>query len=338
MIRGLYTSASGMLALQNKHESLANNLANINTPGFKQDLALMRSFPEQLISRVRDNTGPDIPGIPNMGGQAAMIGRLNTGVYMSEALPVFSQGDIEETHNPYDVALMDNIQPDEVGNERRLFYSVAPIDDLTQPADDGNIRFTRNGNWSVNAEGYLVTAEGYYVLDNANMAIQVNKNPDDSTAAANENAGKNLRIDDKGKLWIEYLENTPGQPTATRLEELNATLGLNVIADPSRKLVREGSDRYRLDGQFDVANDVEKIETALQADIDALANNVYNDPKVRGRYGVQQGWQERSNVDPAQTITSMMSVLRAYEANQKVITTIDGTLEKAANELGRVNG
>ncbi len=298
----------------------------------------MRSFPEQLISRVRDNTGPDIPGIPNMGGQAAMIGRLNTGVYMSEALPVFSQGDIEETHNPYDVALMDNIQPDEVGNERRLFYSVAPIDDLTQPADDGNIRFTRNGNWSVNAEGYLVTAEGYYVLDNANMAIQVNKNPDDSTAAANENAGKNLRIDDKGKLWIEYLENTPGQPTATRLEELNATLGLNVIADPSRKLVREGSDRYRLDGQFDVANDVEKIETALQADIDALANNVYNDPKVRGRYGVQQGWQERSNVDPAQTITSMMSVLRAYEANQKVITTIDGTLEKAANELGRVNG
>lgn len=298
----------------------------------------MRSFPEQLISRVRDNTGPDIPGIPNMGGQAAMIGRLNTGVYMSEALPVFTQGDIEETHNPYDVALMDNIQPDEDGNERRLFYSVAPIDDLTQPADDGNIRFTRNGNWSVNAEGYLVTAEGYYVLDNANMAIQVNKNPNDSTAAANENAGKNLRIDDKGKLWIEYLENTPGQPTATRLEELNATLGLNVIADPSRKLVREGSDRYRLDGQFDVANDVEKIETALQADIDALANNVYNDPKVRGRYGVQQGWQERSNVDPAQTITSMMSVLRAYEANQKVITTIDGTLEKAANELGRVNG
>lgn len=146
MIRGLYTSASGMLALQNRQESLANNLANINTPGFKQDVGVMRAFPEQLLSRMNDQEGLDVPGVPTMPGQPAIIGRLHTGVYMSEALPNFAQGDIEETRNPYDLALMDNIQPDQDGNERRLFYSVARIEDVTQPAQEEDIRYTRNGN------------------------------------------------------------------------------------------------------------------------------------------------------------------------------------------------
>ncbi|GAB1530819.1 MULTISPECIES: flagellar hook-basal body protein [Brevibacillus] len=331
MIRGLYTSASGMLALQNRQESLANNLANINTPGFKQDVGVMRAFPEQLLSRMNDKEGLDVPGIPTMPGQPAIIGRLNTGVYMSEALPNFAQGDIEETRNPYDLALMDNIQPDQNGNERRLFYSVARIKqaNLAQPVQEEDIRYTRNGNWSVNNAGYLVTAEGYHVLDNRNQAIRINKN-DASNAQPNENAGKNVKIDEKGKLWNEYFNSGTGE---TVLDDMNIELGLNVITDPS-KLMREGNNVFRYEGDFAIQG----IQAAEQDDQDALTRGDYDVSKVKGRYGTQQGWRERSNVDPAQTMTSMMSVLRAYEANQKVITTIDGTLEKAVNEIGRVNG
>ncbi|MCK9911755.1 flagellar basal body protein, partial [Microbacteriaceae bacterium K1510] len=88
-----YTSAAGMLAMQRRQDVLANNLANINTPGYKQDDGVLRAFPEQLLSRMRDPEGPTVDGMPNFSGQPAVIGRLNSGVYLSEALPNFSQGD-----------------------------------------------------------------------------------------------------------------------------------------------------------------------------------------------------------------------------------------------------
>ncbi|MED1952311.1 flagellar hook-basal body protein [Brevibacillus centrosporus] len=322
MIRGLYTSASGMLALQNRQESLANNLANVNTPGFKQDMGVMRAFPEQLISRIRDQEGPDIAGYPNLDGQAAVIGRLNSGVYMSEALPLFKQGDITETRNPFDVALLDNLQPDQDGNERRLFYSVAKLEDAAQPAQPEDVRYTRNGNWNVNSDGYLVTADGYYVLDNDRQAIRVN---DPVTGL---NIGQGLKISRLGELQYE-------DPATKDLVTMpnNLRLGLNVVTDP-QKLVREGTNIFRYEGD----GEVEALDEAEANDQAAIAAGQYTVPTIAGRYGTQQGWIERANVDPMQTVTSMMSALRAYEANQRVITTIDGTMEKAANEIGRVNG
>lgn len=307
MIRGLYTAASGMLSLQRKQDSLANNLANINTPGYKQDVGVMRAFPEQLLSRIRDQEGPDIQGMPQMGGQAVPIGRLHTGVYMSEALPVFRQGDIAETRDPYDVALMDNIQPDEEGNERRLFFSVARLaDPATDTAEPEQLRYTRNGNWSVNADGYLVTPDGYYVLNNENQAIRVN-DPD----FPDQSAGHTLEITANGAL---FYRNNAGEQVPLN----DQSLGIKVLTNP-QQMVREGTNVYRYTGEGQPAN-------------------VGDDPENTGFYGVKQGWLERSNVDPAQTMTDMMTVLRAYEANQRIITTVDGTMEKAANEIGRVNG
>lgn len=322
MIRGLYTSASGMFALQQRQEALANNLANINTPGFKQDVGVMRAFDEQLISRIRDQEGPDIKGMPSLPGQAPVIGRLNTGVYMSEAIPIFRQGDIAETGNRHDVALLDNLQPDEQGNERRLFFSVARLDDPTQPAQQDDIRYTRNGSWTVNADGYLVTADGYYVLDNQNMAIRV-------IGEEGDNLAQRLVINEAGELMYESAD--PDNPGLIALN--NQRLGLAVVTNPLQ-LVREGTGIFRWEGNGQPVS----LEEAEAEDQAALAAGEYDVPRIAGRYGTKQGWIERANVDPAQTVTDMMSVLRAYEANQRVLTTIDGTLEKAANEIGRVNG
>lgn len=282
----------------------------------------MRAFPEQLISRIHDQEGPDIAGYPNLDGQAAVIGRLNSGVYMSEALPLFKQGDITETRNPFDVALLDNLQPDQDGNERRLFYSVAKLEDAAQPAQPEDVRYTRNGNWSVNSDGYLVTADGYYVLDNDRQAIRVN---DPVTGL---NIGQGLKISRLGELQYE-------DPVTKDLVTMpnNLRLGLSVVTDPL-KLVREGTNIFRYEGE----GQIEALDEAEANDQAAIAAGQYTVPTVAGRYGTQQGWIERANVDPMQTITSMMSALRAYEANQRVITTIDGTMEKAANEIGRVNG
>lgn len=306
-----------MLALQRRQETLANNLANINTPGYKQDEGVLRSFPEQLISRIRDAEGPDVQGLPNFTGQPVTIGRLHTGVYLSEALANFAQGDITETNNPYDVALLDNLEPVDMNGqavERRLFFSVARMEDPTQPvADPAQIRYTRNGNWMVNQEGYLVTADGYYVLDHANRSIRVNSDP--NITGNGVNVGGKLKVSETGELLMPDPNGAEGQYIPLD-PATSPRLGLKVVTDPSQ-LVREGNNLYRWEGQ--------------NAPIDVTA-----DPTLEGFYGVKQGWSERSNVDAMQTTTDMMTVLRAYEANQRVITTLDGTMDKAVNEIGRV--
>lgn len=320
MIRGLYTSASGMLALQRRQETLANNLANINTPGYKSDEGIIRSFPEQLLARIRDQEGPTIDGLPNMGGQPAIIGRLHTGVYMPEALANFKQGDIEQTDSPYDVALTDNLPPIEVDGKmvkQTMLYSVARLDDPQQPATADQVRYSRNGQWSISRDGYMVTADGYYVLDSQNRAIRLEGVLD--PAGNPINVGQNLKISSEGELTVMTKDpdtntdiNIPLDPNGP------VRLGLKVVADPDQ-LVREGNNLYRWEGQGEPV---------------AVEGN----PDFDGYFAVRQGWVERSNVDASQTMTEMLTALRAYEANQRVMTTIDATLDKAVNEIGRVNG
>ena len=57
MFRGVYTATSGMIATQRKQEMLTQNLANLNTPGYKADQTVLRAFPDLLIQRIRDQQG-----------------------------------------------------------------------------------------------------------------------------------------------------------------------------------------------------------------------------------------------------------------------------------------
>lgn len=326
MIRGLYTAASGMLAMQRRQEALSNNLANINTPGYKEDEGVIRAFPEQLLSRIRDKEGPDVQGWPNFTGQPVPIGKLHTGAYMPEALPIFTQGDIEETKQPYDLALTDNLPADPnnpiVVNGKevkpRLFFAVAKATDPLQPVDPANIRYTRNGSFSVNPQGYLVTQDGYNVLDRRGVPIVIN-NVDYRGDGTKVNFAGNVKITETGAIYIPD-PDSPGEP----LIQLNqpdgtpARIGMKVVNNPYQ-LVREGNNVFRWEGQ-------------------GQPTNADDNPDYNGYYAVRQGWIERANVDPNRTMTDMMSVLRAYEANQRVLSTIDDTLGKAANDIGRVSG
>ncbi|WP_232697873.1 flagellar hook-basal body protein [Brevibacillus daliensis] len=299
MIRGLYTAASGMTSLQNRQEALSNNLANVNTPGYKQTEGVLRTFPEELILRMNDQDESIVKGYPIPGVTPAPVGRLAHGVYMQEAIPVFSQGDIAQTYSPFDVAFTDNLEipqdAEEYNNkpiQPKMFISVARMGDPTQAAEDDTIRLTRNSSWNVSEQGYLVTNDGYYLLDRANRPIQINNGTD--TLNGTFQVGANGRV--------------------TLSNNTNADLNLVSVTNPYQ-LLREGNNLYR-------ADDPDNVVALGAAD--------------EGRYALRQGWQERSNVDPTRTTTDMMMVLRAYEANQRVISTLDGTLEKAANEIGRV--
>lgn len=160
MLRGFYTAASGMVAQQRHQEALGNNIANMNTPGYKADQAAIRSFPEMLIQARGNKQLPVSRNLKVPTNQ--LIGSINTGAYVQEFVPDFSQGGLRETGLETDFALIQAEVPDENGG---LFFRVQNA--------DGQERLTRNGNFTIDGEGYLVTTQGYYVLNVLGEPIQV---------------------------------------------------------------------------------------------------------------------------------------------------------------------
>ncbi|ASF40874.1 flagellar biosynthesis protein FlgC [Halobacillus halophilus] len=163
MLRGFYTAASGMLANQRMQETLSNNMSNVNTPGYKADQGTMRAFPELLIEQMGSRKLPGSASSRNIPVQHP-VGSLNTGVYMQEAVPAFTQGDLRETGVATDLALLQRNVPDESGS---VFFDVQN--------EAGEPRYTRNGNFTVDGEGFLTTNQGNYVLDQSGNPIETNR-------------------------------------------------------------------------------------------------------------------------------------------------------------------
>ncbi|MDF2648627.1 MAG: flagellar basal body rod protein [Paenibacillus sp.] len=297
MLRGLYTAAAGMISEQRRHDTITNNIANINSPGFKQGNALSRSFPEMLISTIRGG----------QGASTAPLGRMSLGVFSEESISIHAQGDLQETQNPFDFALVSKIQvPGMTFDASGKF--VSPDGERTfQPQAlftvlnaDGEQRYSLNGKFTVDTAGQLVNANGNFVLGRDGQPLLLI-----------DGAGQpihSFKVTDKGEFLdgngLPLLGPT-GQPVGLMLSR----------AENPNLLLREGNGLLR-------------INPGDEATVTQVA--------VGDQVEVRQGFIERSNVDSAQSMVDMMSALRAYEANQKVIQSYDKSMEKAANEVGRV--
>jgi flagellar basal-body rod protein FlgG len=144
---GLYTSASGLMTSMFRMDTASNNLANIDTPGFKVDHAAVK-----LRASVREEDG--IANLPSN----ALLERLGSGTLLMPVQTSFSQGNLRKTGNSLDVAI-----------EGDGFLAVR-----TGTSGDASerIRLTRDGRMTLNAEGRLVTAaDGLPVLDTADQPI-----------------------------------------------------------------------------------------------------------------------------------------------------------------------
>lgn len=131
MLRGIYTAASGMIAQGLRTDVLANNLANVDTTGYRRQTSQVEAFPEMLLMRLeKANYTP--------------VGKLGTGTIVSGTYSSFMPGRIQHTGNPLDVAL------DGPG----FFVIDTP----------GQRSYTRDGSFTVNAAGWLVTKDGFRVL------------------------------------------------------------------------------------------------------------------------------------------------------------------------------
>lgn len=184
MFKGFYTVASGMIAQQRKTEIITNNMSNANTPGFKADQATIRSFPDMLLTAVGKSS---IQTDENINARTLQeIGSVNTGIYLQETLANHAQGTIIETNNSTDIALIDGTFPidEESGNRGTIFFR------MEHP--EGGEAYTRNGNFTLDAQGYLVNGNGYYVLSDTGERISV---PND-----------NFVLSDDGSISVDNVE------------------------------------------------------------------------------------------------------------------------------------
>lgn len=136
MIRGFYTSVSGLIALQNDQEVTTNNIVNANNTGYKKRELTKSSFEDVMISNRQKLLGDKY--VKNN------IGNLNLGVKINDVETVFTQGAFKSTDNPTDFAI-----------DGRGFFV----------AQNGNQEvYTRDGNFKINEQGYLITNDGCQVM------------------------------------------------------------------------------------------------------------------------------------------------------------------------------
>ena len=136
MIRGLYTSVSGLITLQNEQEVITNNIANVNNNGYKKRELTKQSFEDVMISNRQKLVGDEY--VKNN------IGSLNLGVKINDVDTVFTQGSFKSTDSATDFAI-----------DGRGFFV----------AQNGNQEvYTRDGNFKINQQGYLITNDGAEVL------------------------------------------------------------------------------------------------------------------------------------------------------------------------------
>ena len=158
MLKGLYTAYTGMLNEQNRMDVLTNNLANSATVGFKKEGSTSQGFDNVLAYRIKDMEGSGLWNNVNIG-----IG--TPGVKIGENYVDYSQGAFRETGNTFDVAISGS-----------GFFNI----EFTDKAGNTSTVYTRDGNFSLTKEGYLVTKDGDFVLgQNANGTsghIQINPN------------------------------------------------------------------------------------------------------------------------------------------------------------------
>jgi flagellar basal-body rod protein FlgG len=163
MIKGIYSSASGMQYLQLKQEITANNLANVSTTGFKKEGV----FRKTLMDREK-------------------ILRMNATDFVNlEEVDIvktdYSRGSLSVTNNPLDFAIDGN-----------GFFAVETLN---------GIRYTRNGNFILDGENYLVTTNGYRILNQNNQPIQIAPEgevfiSDDGSVTVNGEVMARLKITD----------------------------------------------------------------------------------------------------------------------------------------------
>jgi flagellar basal-body rod protein FlgG len=155
LVRGLYTAASGALVAESQADVIANNLANVNTSGFKRTLLQVQAGPSMPVYLLRTTPSSSNPhGTP----RSTYVGALGMGAQVMDTPAVFEQGGLAQTGNPLDLAIQGG-----------GFFAIQTPQ---------GVRYTRDGQFAQDPAGRLITMDGNPVLGaNGPIRLQPNGGP-----------------------------------------------------------------------------------------------------------------------------------------------------------------
>ena len=173
MVKGLYTGYTGMVNEQKRLGVIANNLANSATTGYKREGMVNQSFDHELAIKIKDTSNYDMP---------QRIGAISLGVKVGETYTNWDQGAFQMTDNSSDLALSGN-----------GFFAIS----FTSKDGETSIKYTRDGAFTVDNDGYLRTSDGDYVL---NRVGALNSN-DDIASYVRIDPNQEYSIDEQGYIY-----------------------------------------------------------------------------------------------------------------------------------------
>lgn len=260
MLRSMYAGVSGMKGFQTKLDVIGNNISNVNTIGYKKSTI---NF-QDLLSQNLSSSGVN-PMQVGLGSTTSAINVVHTsGSFMTTGVGT----DLAISGDGFFV--VQNPEEDGTTNDRYL---------------------TRAGNFVVNAEGNLVTSQGYNVLDNNGEKITINSTTYDS-------------------FTINRLGEVIGKE-ANGTETPIATIGIAQPENPSG-LRKFGGSLYEMTSNADTGG--LEIRTSQEMNTE-----------------IASGMLEMSNVDLTEEFTEMIIAQRGFQANSRTITTSDEILQEVVN-------
>jgi len=202
-----------MSAQQIRLDAISNNLANVDTDGYKRDVAVHKAFAELLLRRT-DDDGLTLNPFGS-GDSAPVIGKIGTGVETNEIYTELEQGALKATENGFDLAM----------DGKGFFAIQTPYGE----------RYTRSGAFVLGKEGLLETKEGYPVLGEKGP-LQVKAN--------------NFKVDKDGNVFVN--KNLQGDPFRLVSMEENTWDGLQkldtlkLVEFPKERFIaKQGSSLWR---------------------------------------------------------------------------------------------
>ncbi|WP_419741860.1 flagellar basal-body rod protein FlgF [Paraclostridium dentum] len=274
MLKSMYSGISGMKANQTKMDVVGNNVANVGTTAFKKSGVRFSDALNQTV--IYSSVPGGAAGDPNVIG-GVNPGQVGIGTKVSGIFRNMIQGNVQPTGRPTDLA---------IDGDGFFVVSVGPNQEA----------YTRDGSFTLDANGNLVTADGYKVLNTDGKPVEIPKeqpNPDGEMQKV-----LSFNISKEGK--VSYL-----LADGTKVENAQ-TLKIAVFQNP------EG---------------LESLSGNLYGETANSGNAMYG-----VKYGlINQGAIEMSNVDLSDEFTEMIVTTRAFQAASKVITTSDELLQEIIN-------
>lgn len=292
MLRSMYSGIAGLKGFQTQLDVVGNNIANVNTSGYKKSRV---AFQDMMSQTVQGASAPtDIRGGINAQqvGLGSQIGAIDV---------IHTQGNRQTTNRELDLSLEGD----------GMFIFASGIDTDQFDIEDATLMYSRAGNLYLDNDGHIVNANGDYLVgvsvdQNGDVMLDEDGDPIVSRIAIPEDAGS---FSIQGNGIVNYVdENNQTQVAGQiRLAKFSNPGGLEQI----------GSNMYR--------SSVNDGMLGVDGTPDLLA------PEEQGVASIVSGALEMSNVDLAEEFTDMIIAQRGFQANTRIITTSDEILQELVN-------